>query len=81
MKPFSNQNSVKSDDSIRTLRGFSLTAEEKLSGEFWFGVYEDYWGVGPDYADQFTVAACNGTNTFEGESVATRAEGCIKGAQ
>ncbi|CAM9121769.1 unnamed protein product [Scytosiphon promiscuus] len=74
-------NSVKSDDSIRTIRGFSLTAEEKLSGEYWFGVYEDYWGVGPDYADQFTAAACNGTGNFAEASFETRAEACIKGAQ
>ncbi|CAN0409698.1 unnamed protein product, partial [Scytosiphon promiscuus] len=72
--------SVKSDDSIRTIQGFSLTAQEKLSGEYWFGVYEDYWGV-PDYADEFTAAACNGTGNFAEASLATRAEACIKGAQ
>lgn len=72
---------MKSDDSIRTIRGFSLTAEEKLSGEPWFNVYENYWGVGPDYADQFTMNACDGTGDYADASFSTRSEACLKGAQ
>lgn len=67
-------------DSIRTIRGFSTAAQEKLTGEKWFDVYEDYW-ANPDYADLFTSAACNGTGNFEGAVVETRAEACVKGAQ
>eukprot|EP00752_Nemacystus_decipiens_P007947 g7100.t1 len=72
-------NSLKTDE-IRTVRGFSLDAQEKLSGEPWFDVYEAYWGE-PDYADVFTTAACNGTGLWSGASFEMRAEGCIKGAQ
>ncbi|CBN78873.1 probable high CO2 inducible periplasmic protein [Ectocarpus siliculosus] len=67
-------------DSIRTIQGFSTGAQEKLSGEKWFDVYEAYWGS-TDYADQFTSGACNGTEQFDDASVETRAEGCVKGAQ
>ncbi|CAM9671455.1 unnamed protein product, partial [Hapterophycus canaliculatus] len=74
-------NSVKSDDSIRTIQGFSVNAQEKLSGEPWFEVYENYWGVGADYADQFTLSACEGTGAFSEASFETRAEACVKGAQ
>lgn len=72
-------NSVKLDE-IRTIRGFSVDAQGKLSGEKWFDIYEDYWGA-PDYADQFTAAACNGTGDFANAALETRAEGCLKGAQ
>jgi len=51
-----------------------------LTGEKWFDIYENYWGS-PTYADDFTAAACQGTDTFEDASFETRAEGCIKGAQ
>lgn len=64
----------------RTIRGFSIDAQEKLSGEKWFNIYSAYWGA-PDYADQFTSDACNGTGDFEDAPAELRAEGCIKGAQ
>lgn len=67
-------------DSTRTIRGFSTSAQEKLSSEPWFEVYETYWGD-PAYADLFTSSACNGTTTFEGVEAVVRAEGCVKGAQ
>ena len=73
--------SVKSDVSIRTIRGFSTSALEKLTGEKWFDVYADYWDGNPNYADLFTTSACNGTGTFEGAAEVTRKEGCVKGAQ
>ncbi|CAM9887341.1 unnamed protein product [Ectocarpus sp. 8 AP-2014] len=72
-------NSEKSD-SIRTVQGFSTDAQEKLSGEATFDVWEAYWGS-PDYADQFTSAACLGTGAFEGAEMVTRSECCLKGAQ
>lgn len=72
-------NSVKTD-SNRTIRGFSTSAEEKLTGEPWFDVYESYWGS-PTYADDFTSAACNGEGAFEDVEAVVRAEGCVKGAQ
>lgn len=67
-------------DSIRTIRGFSTSALEKLSGEKWFDIYQGYWRE-PDYADLFTTAACNGTDAFDGVDTVVRAEGCVKGAQ
>lgn len=75
----SNCKSVKTD-SNRTIRGFSTSAEEKLTGEPWFDVYESYWGS-PTYADDFTSAACNGEGAFEDVEAVVRAEGCVKGAQ
>ncbi|CAM9800300.1 unnamed protein product [Ectocarpus sp. 13 AM-2016] len=72
-------NSEKTDE-IRTVQGFSTGAQEKLSGEATFDVWEAYWGS-PDYADQFTSAACLGTGDFAGASNLTRSEGCLKGAQ
>lgn len=72
-------NSLKTDE-IRTVRGFSLDAQEKLSGEKWYDIYEAFWGE-PDYADIFTASACNGTGEWADASVEMRAEGCIKGAQ
>ena len=71
--------SLKTSD-IRTVRGFSLDALEKLSGEKWFDVYKTFWGS-PDYADVFTAGACNGTGDWADASFEMRAEGCIKGAQ
>ncbi|CAN0089212.1 unnamed protein product, partial [Ectocarpus sp. 12 AP-2014] len=65
---------------IRTIQGFSTGAEEKLSGEATFDIWEAYWGS-PDYADQFTSAACQGTGAFEGAEMVTRSECCLKGAQ
>lgn len=65
--------------SIRTLRGFSLDAQEKLAGEKWFDIYEDYWAT-PDYADVFTSAACTGVGAFEGATEQARAFGCLRGA-
>ncbi|CAM9655355.1 unnamed protein product, partial [Scytosiphon promiscuus] len=64
----------------RTLQGFSTDAGEKLSGEPNFIVWSDYWGA-DDYADVFTSSACEGTGNFTGESLLTRSEGCLKGAQ
>lgn len=80
--PFCRQscNNSEKTASIRTIRDFSLEAQPKLTGEKWFDVYEGYWAT-PDYADAFTTAACNGTGAFEGASLSTRAEGCLKGAQ
>lgn len=72
-------NSLKTDET-RTIRGFSLDAQEKLSGEKWFEVYEAFWGA-PDYADVFTAGACQGTGDWADASSEMRAEGCIKGAQ
>lgn len=71
--------SVKTD-SIRTIRGFSTSAQEKMSAEPWFLIYKDYWGES-DYADLYTAAACNGTDSFAGVDPVIRAEGCVKGAQ
>ncbi|CAN0397378.1 unnamed protein product, partial [Ectocarpus fasciculatus] len=67
-------------DEIRTVQGFSTGAQEKLTGEATFDIWEGYWG-NPDYADQFTSAACQGTGTFEGAEFVTRSECCLKGAQ
>ncbi|CBN77422.1 conserved unknown protein [Ectocarpus siliculosus] len=67
-------------DSTRTLQGLSTDAQEKLTGEATFDVWEAYWGS-PDYADQYTSAACQGTGTFEGAEMVTRSECCLKGAQ
>lgn len=67
-------------DSFRTIQAFSTEAEEKLSGEKWFDVYQHYWGA-PDYADQFTSAACTGTGSYATVEPVVRAEACTKGAQ
>ncbi|CAN0457783.1 unnamed protein product, partial [Laminaria digitata] len=68
-------------DELRSIRGFSTSAQEKLTGEKWFDVYTEYWGDNPDYADLFTSSACNGTDAFDGAAMVTRSEGCVKGAQ
>eukprot|EP00904_Undaria_pinnatifida_P009158 jgi/Undpi1/5372/HiC_scaffold_2.g00653.m1 len=68
-------------DSIRTIRGFSTSAQGKLTGEKWFDIYAEYWDGNQDYADLFTTSACNGTDAFEGASMVTRSEACVKGAQ
>ena len=72
--------SLKTDE-IRTIRGFSVDAQEKLSGEKWYDIYEAYWSGNPDYADLFTSGACNGTGDWADASFEMRAEGCIKWAQ
>lgn len=72
-------NSEKTEE-LRTIRGFSTSAQEKLASEKWFKVYAAYWGA-EDYADQFTSSACQGTGDFEGAANVTRKEGCVKGAQ
>lgn len=66
---------------IRTLQGFSTTAQEKLTGEKWFDIYQAYWGDNPAYADTFTGGACQGTGMFTDTSDITRSECCLKGSQ
>ena len=51
-----------------------------MSGEKWFELYQHYWGA-PDYADQFTSAACTGTGSYATVEPVVRAEACTKGAQ
>jgi len=44
----------------RTLAGFSTDAEQKMSGQAMFELYREYYGSGPDYADEFIRAALYG---------------------
>jgi len=43
----------------RTLAGFSTAAEQKMSGQMMFELFNDYYGL-PDYADEFIRAALFG---------------------
>lgn len=77
-------NSIKTSGAIRTVRGFSTTTST-LSGEKWYEIYANYWGI-PAYADNFTSSACLGTGDFTAStspviSSTARKEGCLKGAQ
>lgn len=65
---------------MRTIRGFSTSAEEKLTGEKWYDIYMAYWDD-PAYADTFTKNACQGAGDFDGVANVTKAECCLKGAQ
>lgn len=75
-------NSIKSDGSIRTIKGFS-TVVANLKGP-WYDVYKTYWSD-PMYADTFTTSACLGTGDFAPSTtppigIGARTEGCKKGA-
>lgn len=64
----------------RTVQGFSTGALADLTGEKYYDIWVAYW-ENADYADVFTSSACQGTGDFADESVETRAESCLKGAQ
>lgn len=66
---------------IRTLQGFSTSAQEKLTGEKWYDIYKAYWDDDAAYADTFTGGACQGTGDFADASDLTRMECCLKGVQ
>ena len=72
-------NSLKSD-SIRTIQGFSTSAGTKLKDEPLYEIYKAYWNS-ETYADDFILAALDGTGAFEGAEIVTRAECAAKGAQ
>jgi len=52
----------------RTLAGFSVEAEKKMTGQEMFEIYKAYYGAG-DYADKFIKAALNGEDETQGVNV------------
>jgi hypothetical protein len=75
-------NSIKTDGTVRTIKGFSST---KLTGEKWYDIYVAYYGGEKEYADKFTTSACKGTDNFATKTSPvigeiSRIEGCKKGA-
>jgi hypothetical protein len=67
------KNSVKSDDSIRTIGGFAARNDRS------HGLTEFYGTPAP--LDEFITSAINGTGAFAGESNDVRAQGVEKGIQ
>jgi len=54
-------NSVKGSGSIRTLKGFAMSGEKKMSTEEMYPIYSAYWGDA-NYADTFVMSAYNDAN-------------------
>ena len=59
--------------SMRTLQGFSTGADAKMSGEPLYKVYKAYWGSAT-YADDFVLAALDGTGALNGAADIARDE-------
>lgn len=60
-------------NSMRTLQGFSTGADAKMSGEPLYKMYKTYWGS-PTYADEFVLAALDGTGMLAGAADIARDE-------
>jgi hypothetical protein len=78
-------NSLKSDD-IRTLKGFATSGKKKMSAEYWYNIYKNYWAStgmaatdAENYADTNVRAAFAGTGAFAGASDNMRKEVAKKG--
>ena len=63
----------------RTLAGFSSAAQSKMAGQEFYTVYRAYYSEG-DYANQFVLAALDGTGIFTGKDEISRVEGAKKGS-
>jgi len=64
--------------SCRTLQGFSLQAEKKMTGQPHFEDYKSYYGA-PDYGDKYVTAALDGTGVWAGLPDEARVQGVKKG--
>lgn len=73
--------SVKSDGTVRTLKGFSTSADDKMATEGYFKLYKAYWDNKGDYADRFVTASLDKSGMFAGKSAVFRSQTAIKGAQ
>ena len=59
--------------SMRTLQGFSTGADAKMSGEPLYKMYKAYWGSAT-YADDFVLAALDGTGSLNSAADIARDE-------
>lgn len=72
--------SMKSDGSMRTIRGFSTSSGQKLKNEGYYELYRSFYGSS-SYADQFVMAALGGTGELRDLSKIFRTEAARMGTK
>ncbi|KAJ8903304.1 hypothetical protein NDN08_004413 [Rhodosorus marinus] len=75
------KNSRTSSGGFRTLEGFSVQAEDKMSDWPDFQLFREYYNDNPAYARDYVLDALDASGEFGGADDWTRAEASVKGAQ
>uniref|UniRef100_A0A6T6KQ80 Uncharacterized protein n=1 Tax=Rhodosorus marinus TaxID=101924 RepID=A0A6T6KQ80_9RHOD len=78
---FQQGKNSRSSTGLRTLEGFSVQAEEKMSDWESYKLFKAYYNDNPAYARDYVLDALDASGEFGGAPDWTRAEASVKGAQ